>query len=939
MSTDLGLDPSDPLNLLLHNSSQNADSSTSSESSQMDSSHSEDWSKFSALWAEVSEQSNNPMKPYADIMDFADLNSMPMNMDFNPSMSIEPSALHYDSMKFANSGMNFSYDDQYGLSSELLASQFPFTFQFNGEDMSSSSSSASPQSSTKERRLSITSSSSSSGASLSPVPESIPSPPTYNDMVQESTQYPEAAATSFSDPAAELAQRVRQSAGVMLAVPMNAQFQGQGVQLSAANASQSKLPIPRLPRHNSTTAKPTASTSSSAASTPPPSTPPPANAFKLSLNTATMALALPEAASTPVATTPAGSLPRPKTSHTTIERRYRTNLNARIQSLRMAVPALRVLEDREGGNGKKIKKNVKGSVPIKGTTSGIIDSEDGSVVDVIDERGFVDGVKVARKCSKANVLGKAVEYIRVLKKREQRLKAEQAGLKMLVAGLVGGPALDGNPAPEKRKRGRPRKVLPPPVTLAPTLSSQESSSSMQDEVMHPPLPAVPQQSWVPQQSQPQQFLLAVFALFSFFNSPLTSSSSASSSAGHHHTGMVLSSHPPLAYAPEILSLFPEPKASGVTPWAWKEYVQIVHLVVSLLVLASFVGSWLGAGKAVARGRRMSFRVAKGAKAGPVGWFSIGEASVLEGRAASLTFYERLQIYRSISAWTNATTSQLVTISVAVQHTPGVLGGIARMKARAIWAAAKAQAQNRLPIRKYESLVFRELDLDGASALLSTATTGDKSDGERAFAPVEVLACLVIKDRIKKHLGRLFVNVVSAEDVVLEDESKEKEKEKEEREWRRTIDAARELGGRVSVLGTMFERVWKASPSALEDAELELGEGEGGEDEISEIRALLVAVILYRRLFDYGCASPSSSTSTLLMSPPPSPTSKTALKRSGMMLALRTALGSRVFEDTEAEKQGEGEEEGELSVGLEDAKDRVVDLIVELERKERRSTTP
>lgn len=33
-------------------------------------------------------------------------------------------------------------------------------------------------------------------------------------------------------------------------------------------------------------------------------------------------------------------------------------------------------------------------------------------VDVVDERGFVDGVKVARKGSKANVLGKAVEYIR-----------------------------------------------------------------------------------------------------------------------------------------------------------------------------------------------------------------------------------------------------------------------------------------------------------------------------------------------------------------------------------------------------------------------------------------------------------------------------------------------------------------------------------------------
>jgi hypothetical protein len=61
----------------------------------------------------------------------------------------------------------------------------------------------------------------------------------------------------------------------------------------------------------------------------------------------------------------------------------------------MAVPALRVLD----------KKN---SAP--NATAAVSISSDKS--DVIDERGFIDGVKVARKCSKANVLGKAVEYIR-----------------------------------------------------------------------------------------------------------------------------------------------------------------------------------------------------------------------------------------------------------------------------------------------------------------------------------------------------------------------------------------------------------------------------------------------------------------------------------------------------------------------------------------------
>lgn len=61
----------------------------------------------------------------------------------------------------------------------------------------------------------------------------------------------------------------------------------------------------------------------------------------------------------------------------------------------MVVPALRVLEDKEGGNGKKIKKNVEGGVLVKGFGIG--------------SRGFVDVVKVARKCSKANILGKAWE--------------------------------------------------------------------------------------------------------------------------------------------------------------------------------------------------------------------------------------------------------------------------------------------------------------------------------------------------------------------------------------------------------------------------------------------------------------------------------------------------------------------------------------------------
>jgi hypothetical protein len=76
---------------------------------------------------------------------------------------------------------------------------------------------------------------------------------------------------------------------------------------------------------------------------------------------------------------------RTKTSHTTIERRYRDNLNSGMVGLRQAVPALRILD-----------KNI---LPPPG------------VIDVIDDRGYVDGVRAAKKNSKSTILGKATEYI------------------------------------------------------------------------------------------------------------------------------------------------------------------------------------------------------------------------------------------------------------------------------------------------------------------------------------------------------------------------------------------------------------------------------------------------------------------------------------------------------------------------------------------------
>ena len=177
MPRDLGLDPSDPLNLLLNNSSQDSSMEDSS------SSHGSppDWSQLSSsLWPNQGEN----MKPYPDLgIDF-----LQMDMDFNPSMAVDPNSLHY---------ANGVYDLNQHLSNEFMSASFPFTFHAHpspddpvmGNDFVKSSDSSSSESS-------------SSRASLSPVPEP----------------------TSAVD---ELAQQVRQTAGVMLAVPSGSQYQQQ----------------------------------------------------------------------------------------------------------------------------------------------------------------------------------------------------------------------------------------------------------------------------------------------------------------------------------------------------------------------------------------------------------------------------------------------------------------------------------------------------------------------------------------------------------------------------------------------------------------------------------------------------------------------------------------------------------------------------------------
>ncbi|OBZ77745.1 hypothetical protein A0H81_02608 [Grifola frondosa] len=305
---DLKTDPSDALDFILQSmTDSNTDSSQDNSPP--------DWSQLSS-WAQTDTK-------FDLTSDFNFSLPMDMDLDFDPNMAVDPSALHFTSI-FDQSALSMAPIDNnpYLMSSEMASN--PLLYPMPDESTWNSH----VQLGTG-RRLSVTSSSSSSGASLSPVIESTSvvssSPP--SDLC-------------LSDPASELAQRVRQMAGVTLAVPVSAQVQ----QLAAAVETPDTPPRPSNP--------------SPAAKRPSPKPDPESS-------TSTPAS---EKADSPAAEAPPASsttvIGRPKTSHTTIERRYRTNLNARITGLKQ-----------------------------------------------------------------------------VLKKRESRLKREQDGLKSLVSGLVGGPAL------------------------------------------------------------------------------------------------------------------------------------------------------------------------------------------------------------------------------------------------------------------------------------------------------------------------------------------------------------------------------------------------------------------------------------------------------------------------------------------------------------------
>ena len=330
-----------------------------------------------------------------------------------------------------------------------------------------------------------------------------------------------------------------------------------------------------------------------------------------------------------------------------------------------------------------------------------------------------------------------------------------------------------------------------------------------------------------------------------------------------------------------------------------------------------------------------------------------------GKATLLSLYERVQIYRSVSRKSETSVSDLATLALLARSTTGVLSGLGRMKGCSIWGVLQDLASGSHPkpptLKINEKLVFETLSVDEALDRLALASaSGDswmkerenEEDG-RMYTPLEVLGCLIVRERVKKHMGRLFVQVVAANaaarerTITLVNDEEEAEYREEEAARRMTVDAARELGGTVERLGKAFERAWKTTISVEDDellyfVGLEEETTSSVDDDDDEIKALFTALVLYRLAFGAitDLQQQRCDPSSTLLSPPPSPSSRGSVKYARMLLELRKALGNRVFEDVVG-VEGEGGDGCCRALGLEDARDRVVDMIVDVERREKR----
>ena len=285
-----------------------------------------------------------------------------------------------------------------------------------------------------------------------------------------------------------------------------------------------------------------------------------------------------------------------------------------------------------------------------------------------------------------------------------------------------------------------------------------------------------------------------------------------------------------------------------------------------------------------------------------------------GSPRAATLYTCAQIYRAVlAAKPAASLGHLCTLSLVMHRAgPAVVNVLLRARARAVWDQAKTRCASLLRkpgkhVAVHERLVLESLDADEAAGRLSDVTLVQigLDMGHTRPSPLHILGGALVRDRMKKHLGSAFIKTVGVGDQEAGDDDGEEGRQK-------TFSAAAELGGRLADLGKMAERLCRLvadDSNRVIAVSSELVESlVASSDEEDEVAALILALVLYQRVFPFHSRDEKEERRAMLGGGDP-------------VFLLKKTLGNRVFEQGCAE-------------GLEDARDVAVDQIVEIERNSR-----
>ena len=281
-------------------------------------------------------------------------------------------------------------------------------------------------------------------------------------------------------------------------------------------------------------------------------------------------------------------------------------------------------------------------------------------------------------------------------------------------------------------------------------------------------------------------------------------------------------------------------------------------------------------------------------------FDNGDGQVLTLTSGSTSFGHRAQAYWGMVSHTPTfATSPSDSSTLALLVFP-----VWRARAEALWT----RAIHARVVRPFERRVIGTMTVEEAS--ISLAKMSDVR-----LTPLRSLAVRNLREDVAHIAGRTFVRAVLGLDAQSRNsEVYDTEKDVREEDARRAvIDAGRSMGGRSAELVGLLDRICTGVFVRYE--ETKLSDDFDIDNEERGVRILLGAIVLYRGLFPSGL--PGLEGIPVVLSPPPSPSRRNA----GLRAALRVALDGEVFYNGGLE--------------LEEARDRVIDMLVDTDRASRR----